>query len=447
MPTTTQTDIVVVNVSQTLAAVPSQLQRTATLVSQGGTKLTPGSNAILTQLSDLTPLLMGSIAITSAVWAAGIVTLTTTAPHGWPAGETIPGVVAGFTPAAYNGSYGITVVDAVTLTYPLASNPGATSTVGTVTDGDVAEITAMATTWFAQGSATPVYVLELGNGNATDGIAALAAYVIANPYKFYVYEVPKEWAADVTSATALATLCRNHSSTTSMVYFVVTTADDPAVYALFNGIKSAFVIRASSADYGNGIYDASVLGYNCVVQQPSAANKVPPMQFRFAFGVTADDLSGPQQVAFKQAYVNYIATGAEGGISNTLIKWGVTMDGKPFTYWYAVDWMQINLKLNLANEIINGSNNSINPLYYNQPGIGRLQKRAQNTVNSGIQFGMVLATSLGPLVQATSFGDYVTQNPNDYSQGIYNGLSLEFTPQQGFMNIIFNMNVTDFASA
>lgn len=447
MATTTQTDIVVVNVSQTLAAVPSQLQRTAAIISQGGTTLTAGAKSILTRLSDLTPLLAGAIAVTSAVWASGTVTVTTTAPHGLPDGETIPLTVAGFAPVGYNGLVQGTVTGASTVTYPLVANPGAVTTVGTITDGDVAEITAMATTWFAQGSATPVYVLELGNGNAADGIAALAAYVTANPLAFYVYECPQEWAANTVAATALATVCRNNSSTTSMVYFVIQAANDPAVWALFNGIKSAFVIRPTTADFTAGVFDASVLGYNAVVQQPSATNKVPPMQFRFAQGVTADALTGPQQVALKQAYTNYIATGAEGGLANTLLKWGVTMDGKPFTYWYAVDWMQINLKLTLANTIINGSNNSINPLYYNQNGIVRLQKAAQNVVNSGISFGMVLATATGPLVNATSFGDYTTQNPNDYAQGVYNGLSLEFTPQLGFMNIIFNMNVTDFASA
>lgn len=447
MATSTQTDIVVVNVSQTLAAVPSQLQRTAAIISQGGTILATGSKSILTRLSDLTPLLAAAISVTSAVWTSNLVTVTTPAPHGFPNGQVIPLTVAGFAPAGYNGLVQATITGASTLTYPLATNPGATTTIGTITDGDVAEITAMATTWFAQGSATPVYVLELGNGSASAGIAALAAYVTANPLAFYVYETPQEWAADTTTATALATVCRNNSSTTSMVYFVIQAKDDPAVLALFNGIKSAFVMRPSSADFAAGAFDASVLGYNAVVQQPNATNKVPPMQFRFAQGVTADELTGPKQVALKQAYANYIASGAEGGLSNTLIKWGVTMDGKPFTYWYAVDWMQINLKLTLANAIINGSNNTINPLYYNQNGIVRLQKAAQNVVNSGISFGMVLATSAGPLVVATSFGDYTTQNPNDYSQGVYNGLSLEFTPQLGFTNIIFNMNVTDFASA
>lgn len=447
MATSTQTDIVVVNVTQTLAAVPSQLQRTAAIISQGGTILPSGSNSILTRLSDLTPLLAGAIAVTSAVWASSVVTVTTTAPHGFPSGQTIPLTMAGFVPVAYNGLIQATITGANTFTYPLVSNPGATSTIGTVTDGDVAEITAMATTWFAQGSATPVYVLEFGNGDAATGIAALAAYVTANPLKFYTYECPQEWAASVTPATALATVCRNNASTTSMVYFVIQAANDPAVWALFNGIKSAALMRPTAADFAQGAFDASVFAYNTVVQQPSATNKVPPMQFRYAQGVTAPDLTGPQQVALKQAYVNYIATGNEGGISNTLLKWGVTMDGKPFNYWYAVDWMQINLKLTLANTIINGSNNTINPLYYNQNGIVRLQKAAQNVVNSGISFGMVLGTAAGPLVSATSFGDYTTQNPNDYAQGVYNGLSLEFTPQLGFMTIIFNMNVTDFATA
>jgi hypothetical protein len=49
--------IVQVNVSQTLAAAPNQLQRTGAMISQGGTTLTAGTYGLLTQTADLTPLL------------------------------------------------------------------------------------------------------------------------------------------------------------------------------------------------------------------------------------------------------------------------------------------------------------------------------------------------------------------------------------------------------
>ncbi|EMD3913601.1 hypothetical protein VQ345_004778 [Salmonella enterica] len=54
-----------------------------------------------------------------------------------------------------------------------------------------------------------------------------------------------------------------------------------------------------------------------------------------------------------------------------------------YNYWYSVAWCAINLELDLANEVINGSNTTVNPLYYDQQGIGRLQRRALKTLRSG----------------------------------------------------------------
>lgn len=66
----------------------------------------------------------------SAVWSAGVVTVS--APgHRFSTGENVD--VTDFVPAGYNGNFPVTVTGPGTFTYPLASNPGATTTVGKVT--------------------------------------------------------------------------------------------------------------------------------------------------------------------------------------------------------------------------------------------------------------------------------------------------------------------------
>jgi hypothetical protein len=54
-------------------------------------------------------------------------TLNTTSPHLRYTGETV--TISGATPAAYNGTFQITVVDADTFTYTMLSNPGGNATV------------------------------------------------------------------------------------------------------------------------------------------------------------------------------------------------------------------------------------------------------------------------------------------------------------------------------
>jgi hypothetical protein len=159
------------------------------------------------------------------------------------------------------------------------------------------------------------------------------------------------------------------------------------------------------------------------------------------FGVTPVTLSLTQQTALKAAFVNWVTTGAEGGISNKMQVWGTTGDGNDFLYWYSVDWVQINANLIISNTVINGSNTTSNPLYYNQTGINRLQASAQSVMNTAIGYGLALAPVK---VTAVSFTTYVAENPSDYATGTYNGLAVTYTPSTGFTQITFNVTVSNF---
>lgn len=206
------------------------------------------------------------------------------------------------------------------------------------------------------------------------------------------------------------------------------------------------------------------LNYN-----PSSSNKVAPFSFARLFGVTPFPSKGNSALltTLQEANVNYVFTGAEGGLTDTYLFWGRVMSGRDFTYWYSVDYAAINIDINLANEVINGSNNPVNPLYYSQSGIDRLQDRAVatfgNCIAVGLANGSIRRTSLSAadfnaaldagtyagyiVVNAEPFTTYLTENPNDYRTGRYAGLSAQYIPNRGFQSIIFNLNVTDFIVA
>ena len=434
--------IVTENVSQVVAAAPSTLQSTGAMISQGGTNTTPGTKTLLTQPSDLTPILAATKALTSLTWSANVVTATTTVPHGWTNGDVVLATVAGALPAPYNGTFSITVTGASTFTYPLVGNPGSSpaSPSGTVILADKAEILAMATSFVAQGKTQAVYVLELGEGTAAEGVTALAAYITANPATFYSYLVPAEWAAEATYLTFLA----NFESTTSKTYFF-TTASTGNYTGYTTDMKCA-VVFVPAPDAPATEFGCAALFYVALNYKPSSTNRVTPYAFSFLFGVTAWPEANNQTTlaSLKAAFVNYAASGAEGGISNVILKWGTTKDGRQFTYWYSVDWVQINVQLAIANEVINGSNNPLAPLYYDQPGINRLQARAQATVNAGISFGLVV----GPApVTAVPFAAYIAANPSGYQAGAYNGLAVEYSPTKGFLAIVFDIVVSDLPIA
>lgn len=432
--------IVDVEVFQQVAPAPNLLQQTGAFISQGGTTGAAGSITLLTEESDLTPLLRPALTVTSLTWASSVVTVVTAAAHGIPAATTVQGTIAGAVPSGYDGTFPCTYVSTTSFTYPLASSPGSETTPGTFQLASVGELTAMANTFFAQGAVQAVYVLELGPGTPAAGVTALTAYLLNPTVRMYAYLLPVEWDTEATAVT----LAKQYDSDTAQLYFYVTTT--LATYATWSAqpIKSvAWYFQAPSAPSAE--FSTAAEFYLALVTSPSSTQLVAPMDNRFAAGVTPYlTLTGPQIAAATAAGGNWIGTGAEGGISNTLIVNGQFGDLNPWNYWFAADWTQIQVALALANEVINGSNNPLNPLYFDQPGINRLQKRAQATIANGISFGMLNA---GATVTAVPFATYVAQNPSDYAIGRYAGLAVTIVPKRGFKKLVFTIVVSNIPSA
>lgn len=434
-------NIVIVNVSQQVASAPSTLQRTGAAVTQGATTLTAGSTSLITQLSDLQAILKTPTAITSITWAGSVATATLAAAHGIPVGNVVQGQIANAVPTGYNGTFAVTSTGASTLTYPLASNPGAESTPGTFQLEAVSELLAAGTTFFAQGANQAFYVLELGVGTTAAGVTALNAYLQNPAITFYSYLIPQAWDTEASAPT----LFRQYDAATAKTYFFVTTT--AATYSGWTTIptKAAFlVLQNPTAPVTE--FAAAAMWWTTLVADPGPVNLVAPLEYRFLSAVTPYNPSPANAVTFKAAGLNWVGTGAEGGISNFLIINGVFGDKNPWNYWYSVDWMIINQDLALSGAVINGSNNPTNPLYYNQAGINRLQKVAQSVVNRGVAFGMVLNEPL-PQVTAIPFALYVEQEPGDYAIGKYAGLALSFVPARGFDQIVIGLTVSNIAGA
>lgn len=70
--------------------------------------------------------------LTAMTWANNTVSVTSTMPHDFATGDF--GVLSGVTPAGYNGTYEVAVVNSFQFTYTLTSNPGVVTTPGIVSD-------------------------------------------------------------------------------------------------------------------------------------------------------------------------------------------------------------------------------------------------------------------------------------------------------------------------
>jgi hypothetical protein len=645
------TNIVQVNTQIQAAPAPATLQSTGAFVSQGATNTSQLTSSLLTQLSDLTPLLAGAQNLTSISYAGGTVTATVAGGHGFPVGDTLLLTIAGVLPSGYNGNWECTITSSTQFTYASIASLGVETQLGVVTDEDVTELVAMATTFFGQGANQAVYVLELGYGSPAQGVATLAAYITANPTSsyapgvkgiYYAYLVPRGWANEPTYFTSLiqaftespssklyffttATLSNYTSFTTLMkgapfliesptlavypanaiVSATWTSESDPVPpYATFttttnhgvlpgewvqisgctpstwngwwhalpgttgttlvvhmpnnpglagiaasgnitfsaqpaanstltlNGVTWTFVTSGATGNQTNiganlqatlqalatnlnasvsgsldvatytsnatqliityltggtggnaytlvasGSSNGTVSGgtltggtaiggtlvanyyantgipsteftmaaffWNVLQSAPSSINYVPPFAFRFLFGVTAFPTQGMNALlsTLQTANANVVLPASEGGISENMLAYGTTPDGLDFLEWYAINWAQINVKIGLANLVIDGSNNSQNPLYYDQPGINQLQIRGQAVMNNGVSLNLLL-NAVAPAVTAVPFNTYVQENPSAYDDGSYAGLACTITPKRGFISLVFNLVVS-----
>ena len=313
--------------------------------------------------------------------------------------------------------------------------------------GNYVELTAMATTFFAQGGAVGCYVLELGAGGGVSAtqVAALTSWISANPGVFYAYLCPATW--DTSSSAAVQTLAATYSSATSATYFFATvTTGNLSAYTAKSLVTFVKSPTAASTEFGCAaiFYQWLANAVTIGIASPSS-----PMAFRFVTGVTPWPFiasGGSSNVAtintILTAYSNLFITGAEGQISNSMIEFGTTMDGNQMMFWWAVDYLVINSHVDLANAVINGSQpGQANPLVYNQFGINTLLAVLNALGATGVSEQIFLTYDF----TATPFITYTTANPANYQDGIYGGFQGNVTPQLGFEKIIFNVAATTFA--
>lgn len=477
--------IVTVHVSIIEAPTPNTYQRTGAFVSFGATTMTPGDTELLTQLADLEQWLVTPQPIAAASWAGGTVTITTaTNIPNVTIGDTFMMVVNGMVPTAYNGYYSITVTALNAFTYPLTGNPGTATTMGTWVPHKAIELSQMATTYFGQGNEIGVWILELGYQNsANNQVTAFETWLTNNPLTIYGFLMPRKFGSDPTILGSSAVpsmftdLLKRYQSPESMEYFWLTVTPatmtnlGPTYKDVLQMVEAPVLTDPTQVNITdpNGEFTMAAMFYNALQYRASNTNRIAPMAFKFMYGVTQypQKGNGPLLVSFKTANTNYISTGAEGGIAFTMVYEGVTLDGHDyFNWWYTIDWVQIEVNLDLSNAIINGSNNPLAPLYYNQDGINYLETVLFGTMQHAQTFGMVLGKIQmtqydGPDLTAAIYGgqfagqcdvnavpflNYTLSNPGDYKIGEYDGLSTLFIPARGFIHILVNVVASDLVS-
>ena len=457
-------NIVQTNISVQVAPTPDTYLNTAAIVSIGGTSLAAGTVTYIDTATELATYLNADLAVSTAAWATGVVTITTSA-HGIPIGDTTTIIVSGCAPTGYNGTFTATATTTTQLTYSVAADPGSLTLSGTVAVGPTIYLKAANATWWGQGNTQKgYYVYEAGTAVTADVLDSVQTYLAANPLSIYNWGFLPGIDGDSVNAEAFFTLYNSYQSLQK--FYLPVTALTYSTWAALSQYLNVFAfIQSPGANADTELDSVSFMQYMTAFR-PSSTNRLPPSQYRYLSAVTPyTPLTQSLINNFISGNINFVTTGAEGGISNTILVAGKNLNGTPANVAYSIDWVQVNINRAVSNAVINGSNNPINPLYYNQDGINSLQQVAATVgtqaVQSGLALGTVITTSLDPsvfitnvnanlyagnfVINAIPFNIYVAENPSDYANQLYAGFQVAYTPQYGFENIIFNIVVSQFA--
>lgn len=408
--------IVTINESVTRGAMPNLLQQKACLISLGATSLKAGDTTEATSLADI-------MAVLNPTNTASVQASSTNG-----------------TPPIAQGS-----------TDSTANTPSTVGSGGSANDNStaIAELTAMAESWFANTGAG-CWVLELGPFSVTAIEDALSRFIETYPQLFYAYVLPRGAQNDPNLPAFVA----NQAGADERVYFFLCGDKEGYKPLLINGQgqKSVFygaeytgsaVTRGTTAANTAHEHLASAVAAQFCSARPSGLNRLAPMSFRQLVGITPwpEAGHGPLFAELKRNNISFAGTANEGGVEGSILFWGNFSNGDTMSGWYGADWCSINLELQLANAIIEGSQPGIRPLIYSQEGINRLTARAQQTLESAVTNGCILANYT---LDSTDFGTYITAQPSDYTTGSYNGLAATVVPVRGFTSLTFNLAI-DFS--
>ena len=357
-----------------------------------------------------------------------------------------------------------------TYTLPtLQTDPGPATDLGTVQAESSAELGQMATTFFDQGNAISVYVLELGfETNFTARASRMEEWLHTNQRSFYGYLMPRAHGTSADKIKDFENVFKQFQNPEAMTYFWLTVDKeeidvlDETFKCVVQHVEAPAVRESLNLSDPYGEFTAAAMFYNAMIYRPSSALRISPMAFKFAYGVTPypTQNNGPLLKSFKDTATNYISTGAEGGIAFNMVYSGVTHDGMDyFNWWWTIDYVQIRVNQDVSNAVINGSNNALAPLYYDQSGIDSLLSTLANSMAACKAFGMVV----GPLMMSGLTGDqlqsnidtgiyegacnvnavpfipYAQANPGHYKIGEYDGLSVLFIPKRGFIHVLITI--------
>lgn len=303
--------------------------------------------------------------------------------------------------------------------------------------------------YFSNNANGSINVLEAGSTSVADAVSNLKTFITNGISLCYTYIVPADFYTESTFATLVALYTGNTSATYFM--FMITYGSTPSsdtTFEDFVGLKSCFAVYPTSST------DVALVGEMAgkmasSLYDLSTSNKLTMLQWKSLATASAEDLTTSFKTDLVDSAVNFVGT----LIGNDVIFNGRYLDNTAWDYWYAWDWIMLALESTIQTALFNSSNTPSAVIQYNQTGIDKLLNIINSVLNTNKKIGTINEFSesvddTGTELENTGsfyaipFQEYKTDNPSNYSSGIYDGFSGYIEIMGFFRQVTLNITLT-----
>ena len=291
-------------------------------------------------------------------------------------------------------------------------------------------------------------ILEVGGDDGAEAqLKKLEKFIDGGTYPCYKYSLPN----DLYENNYLATLLTKYNDINKSVYFSAVTSDtDPTqdnAYNNWKGKKSFIAFYPSLQDTNLNI-DGIITGIMASASfDISTGNPMNNLWFKETSTLSKTlDSELTNQIVSANAMFSIL----QG--SNNIVSNAVNADGEFWYVYYAIDILKTTLESNITALLYNASNTSGGGIAYNDSGVETIKQNIITTFNS-LQAQNVIdiyarSYDLGTQ-QPVGQGDittipvstYKVDNPDNFKQGIYGGISAYVRILRFIRQILLNINL------
>ena len=269
------------------------------------------------------------------------------------------------------------------------------------------------------------------NVDYLDKLTALDEYLTNTAMPSYIHYLPQQMLRD---SRISSMIYQKYQDLQAKTYFFIN-ANNDADFENNQIFKNAKDSKCVAVFFDNTLENynlaASVAGLFASYKfDISDTNPSSPFNYKAILGVKYQCLIQSLQQNLIQKSLNFMATLA----NNSVLLNGRYTDSFPIEYRYQWDLVSFEVENALQTLILNGVNNPIYIVKYNQDGIDTIRSNIKATLNRMINWGCVtdfsarINSATGDMenigdITAIDFNSYVSANPTDYENEIYAGIS------------------------